>query len=184
MILILSGHGVQAMGGISGGGGDIIPQGTPTEFASPEQAKQYVELGAARLKTYLEKKSQAHSKSASSLDPLDSLFDKNSKGQDIFDILTNTRVDIKESSACLDSAGHTVDGSSVMAPDSICLSAMTIAQKVNADEIPEQAAALMMHEFTERLGFDDAFAVEVQSEVLQDLEKSEDWSTCLRTPLY
>ncbi len=171
--LFLTGLSGWAIGGISGGGGNIIAQGRPTVLASAEHAEDLVRTGSQQLEKYLQAKVAVRANLALLDDPLNQLFNKNSQGQNIFDILANSRVDIRDSSPCLDSAGNPVDGSSVMAPNSICLSSMRIAAKVDADEIPEQAAALMMHEFSERLGFDDGFAVEVQKQVLRDFERSE-----------
>ena len=79
---------------------------------------------------------------------------------------------VTDDKPCFDYAGNNVDGSLVSdRPGTFCISAFNIASKVHPLELDAQSTALMIHEISEVLGFNEVEAVEFQTQVYFDLLK-------------
>gem|GEM_PF-6941215 len=84
--------------------------------------------------------------------------------------LQKVKLRVRSDAPCYDRRGIAFDGSaSVYGRGKICLSAIRLAQKVDARQIEPQIMALMIHEFSEILGASEAEAIMIQYEVLREL---------------
>ena len=89
----------------------------------------------------------------------------------IHELMEKTSLDIHLDQPCYDSDGNIFDGSTLNNKlNTVCISAMTIAQKCDKSEIPLQGAALIFHEFSELTGLSDDDAITLQKQVLKELK--------------
>lgn len=158
-------------GGMSGGGGNVMTPQAPDQYTSPEYVDQFIKRGGIQtLKTYLSDKKERLAQGAlpgSEIGTFEKLFQK-----DIFGSMQEARLMVEEKSTCYDSNGQPVDGNFYLQKRyAICISALNIVRKVHRSEIKPQTLALLMHEYSESLGFTENEAQEIQKIVLDDLKK-------------
>ncbi|MBK9293425.1 MAG: hypothetical protein IPM57_03125 [Oligoflexia bacterium] len=142
-------------GGISGGGGGtIIPDPAGTEFIK-------LQLTNARLSLLMFFKNLSYSKSRPEL----------FAGQDnIIEKIKTYSLNIETAKACVDFDGQANDGSINSDPNTICISAFTIGQKVSMITAYPQLLALLAHEYSHLMGYDEKQATEFQKEVLYSVK--------------
>lgn len=90
----------------------------------------------------------------------------------------SAKLDVEDDRPCFDAAQKPVDGSiydkhhGSIERGRICVSSYSIAQKVERHDVRAQSAALLAHELTEVLGFEEDDAVRVQARVLDDFRRN------------
>lgn len=171
LILILNSV-VHAAGGMSGGGGKLIDPTPPDKIVSVRKVKEIIKESAEDcLKKYLvEKRNSLKQGQLNGYEAatMEKLF---SHPQNIFKVVDKTHVIIQEDTSCFDHQDEPTDGSFFnQDKKAICISALNISKKVHQKEIKPQSLALMMHEYSEVMGFSDDEAVHLQTTVLQDLK--------------
>ncbi|MDG0817219.1 hypothetical protein [Bdellovibrio svalbardensis] len=158
-------------GGVSGGGGNVINPQMPTSTVDPEEAEHIVKASAVYTQIFFAhaKAQFANGEASSEILPVyKKLF---SGPRDLDTVLQNVRPHVRESGPCYDYNMQPVDASVAGSlPNRFCVSAFALSRKVQADQIPVQAAALMAHEYTEIMGLDEDEAVMIQKQALQDLQ--------------
>ncbi len=138
-------------GGISGGGGGtIVPDPAGTEFIK-------LQLSGARVSLLMFLKNMKVGKERPEL------FQGK---ENILEKIKQYSLKIETDKACLDFDGQPNDGSINSDPNTICLSAFTIGQKVSMVTAYPQLLALMAHEYSHLMGYDEKAAVLFQTDVL------------------
>ena len=138
-------------GGISGGGGDtIILDPAGTEFIK-------LQLSGARVSLLMVFKNAAF------LSARKELFQGTNN---ILEKVKNYSLDIKTDDSCYDFDGTPTDASINSKPGTICLSAFTIGQKVSMVTDYPQLLALLAHEYSHLMGYDEDQAVSFQKDIL------------------
>lgn len=161
-------------GGMSGGGGVVLPVAKLVNILDTETAEAYVKSSRQIANSYLSDKyielKNAHGNSHQK-HILGKLFSV--KIDDILATTKKYKVIILDDEACVAPPNKAVDGSfEVIKKFSyICISTFSITPKVDASEFKQQVAALLIHEYTELLGHDESYAVQVQEHVLGELLK-------------
>ena len=154
-----------AMGGISGGGGNVLPGKAPDSYQDPEVVEDQVRESRTLVFEYLSQQSDERSSA-------------------ILEAARQVPLHIKDDSPCFDAAGNIVDGSvaGIAQPERdfgfgprrhgrVCISALNIARKVHASELRAQAAALLIHEYAELTGSNEDQAVMLQTEAFKSLQR-------------
>lgn len=164
------------LGGISGGGGNVIGTVPPQYPANPEIVKNLMLGVSPNLVPLLRKKKVSVNDGSASSEELkifSPLFNKNAEGDDIFNVINKTEIEIPVEHACFDSAMDPVDGSIIVAQDrdAICVSAFSISRKLRLDEVPDQSLALILHEFSEKFGYVESQAITLQKLILKELQE-------------
>jgi hypothetical protein len=156
-------------GGVSGGGGNVLSPRPPNDFQNPEHVEQLVKKSKMNLQDYIQQKKQIYFNG-----------EMNSRDQNLYgsifetqvpmdQVIRSIKVDVEEHRPCYDKNLNPVDGSiHANKTNAICVSALRLAEKVHVQEIPAQSTALMMHEYSEVMGFDEDFAVQIQKRTLED----------------
>ena len=138
-------------GGISGGGGGtVIPDPAGAEFIQHQ-------LSGARISLLM------FLKNMSFVSDRKSLFDGN---DNILEKVKQTSLKIEMDKSCYDFDKQPNDGSINSDPNTICLSAKTIGEKVSMVTAYPQLLALMAHEYSHLMGYDEKDATSFQVEVL------------------
>lgn len=158
------------IGGVSGGGGNVMNPTPPEGYQDPEMVEGQVKSLVSVLKNYLFSKqnelirgslSPEHSRLFGAL-----LLPK----QNVFSVMTSVVPHVDDERPCFDSERRPVDGSIFSHhPNRFCISSFSIARKVHIKEIPAQATALMLHEYSEWMGLTEAQAQVLQAKALVDL---------------
>ncbi|MGZ3691711.1 MAG: hypothetical protein ACXVAX_09415 [Pseudobdellovibrio sp.] len=159
-------------GGISGGGGSVIDPHIPCETQDPQQVASLILQTRPLFRRYLLYKFDQLQKNQLTAEEK-RLFDKmtNSDPAGFVNQLEHYNVQVDDKSPCFTSDRRPVDGSIFSSqPNSFCISASSIAQKVHMSEVVPQSAALMVHEFSEVRGLDEDEAVEMQKTAIKDLQ--------------
>lgn len=160
-------------GGISGGGGNVINPKAPIAIQDVRAIRNIIVNSKELLKSFIEAKWVLYN--SGSMD-----FDNHRMYSVLFfnddlnlhKIMNLIKIHSPIDLPCTDSYGNTYDGSTFDAEDdSVCISAFNFAQKVDMTEVPIQAAALVMHEFSEVAGLSDEDAITIQKDVLEELRK-------------
>lgn len=151
-------------GGISaGGGGDTVPSNPTT----PQHIESILLDIKRDLRTYLKK--QLYHNHFYGVEK--ALF---TGPVNLLDVLEKTDLEIRMKSPCFNKNGVEVDGSiHASRPDTICISAFRIAKQVDKDLAQKQVFALILHELSHLMGFDEAQAIEYQKQVLQEISPAE-----------
>lgn len=160
----------EVLGGISGGGGGTT---NPDPIDKEELVIQFNDDFANGYKiayTWLiaqQKKFLDASAEEKATFPTRILFE-NSK--DVFQVLRETKVEMRMNDACLDFDGAQKEGSvrSEVA-GAICLSPHLMAPKLGRPSALKEITALYMHEISHLLGANEAQAVEIQKSMLRDM---------------
>lgn len=138
-------------GGISGGGGGtVVPDPAGTEFIK-------LQLSGARISLLMLLKNESFSSTRQSL----------FQGSDnIIEKVKNNSLKILEDKPCLDFDGKPNDASINSDPNTICISAYTIGQKVSKITDYPQILALLAHEYSHLMGYNESDAEAFQVEIL------------------
>lgn len=156
--------------GVSGGGGNVMFPVDPKEPASINEAHSVVSHARPVLLNYL--KDKREELAAGKMEPSEaSIFEPLfNTGKGILHVARNTGIDVENRRSCLDSSSAPVDGSIFSGHRGVvCLSSFSISKKVERSDVGAQSVALLAHEFTEVLGFEEDAAVTIQAQVLSDL---------------
>ncbi len=166
-------HGLETDGGMSGGGGFVISPETPDQYNSPDKVEALIEKHAEPcLQKYLINKKEKFDKGELPGHELTTLEPLLKQGV-IFKAIQNTKLIIQDDHSCFGANGEPTDGSFFKdKKNAICISAKNIAEKVHHKELKPQTLALMMHEYSEMMGFSEDNAIGVQKIVLDDLKNS------------
>lgn len=150
-------------GGFSGGGGNVKP-GQPI---SKEEAIRAIEQNRRYVLFYFNAREQ-FLKSGGEWTALDrKLFGATPT---VLDRAAVIRVTVEKDGPCFDGKGNAVDGSAVATePQSICISAARLAEKVDRQSFQTQVVALMIHEYSHLVGLNEREANALQSNALSEL---------------
>lgn len=158
-------------GGVSGGGGNLISASAPTEKQDPREIRNIILSSQKLLNKFINTKFSLYNSGSMDYDNLKMysvLFADNENN--LHEVMEEIKLDIQLNQPCFDSLGNVFDGSTFnQKKHSICISAFTIAQKCIKNEIPTQASALVMHEFSEVVGLTDEEAITLQKQVISEL---------------
>lgn len=138
-------------GGMSGGGGEIEPG---QEIGTDLPAEIYPHL---RGDLYFLFNRQTHKASSPEMARL--------LNAGIFRIIESTTI-YSSFVPCLDSNGREVDGSILSPPGTVCLSTARLMGSLSQENARNQALALLAHEYSHLLGFNEDDARKVQRQVL------------------
>ena len=160
----------QLEGGVSGGGGNVLNPTPPSRSIDEETAEHLVKSSYRYVKILVQEKFQKMA--TGNLNQEDfKIYAKILRGpKDIFAVIDQVRPKVEEEKPCYDLARKPVDASIVSkTPNTFCVSSYSLAKKVDAEEIPLQSSALMIHEYSEIMGLSEQEAVELQAKALEDL---------------
>lgn len=158
-----SSYALLSLGGISGGGGNVIYATAPSQSLDVSFVKTRIQSSRSAVLKYLSQKEQQYrrgdmdSTQAAVFAPL---FEKNRK---VSEKAADIELKVTTTESCYDQDGHEFDGSILATDvDDVCMSAKRIAEKVELTELDAQSAALMIHEFIEFFGLSDEEAIQIQ----------------------
>jgi hypothetical protein len=144
-------------GGVSdGGGGTIIQNPVGTEYIANQ-----LEHIRPSLLFFLKN---------TCVGATDACAGMNEGTSTIFDKIKTYSIDIQKNDSCYDFNGYKVDGSIRSKQGTICISAFTIGTKVNKDSAFPQLIALLAHEYSHLMGYDENQAHQFQLHCLQMLQ--------------
>lgn len=149
-------------GGASGGGGFYLPA-IPNDYDPDDMDKaiRALKLASSHFVNSL-------NRSTDLLGDIETHFPLLKKHL-LIEIASKTPPVIYTKSACVNGQGLSVDGSLYSHyPNTICVSAKTLHQKVNDKEYFIQGLALLAHEYSEIAGFSEDEAVQLQKFVIQN----------------
>ena len=171
--LMLTASTGAAHGGMSGGGGNVMNPTPPDRALSRHEVRalaNHLPTLLPKVAQYLAQKQNALAQvpigQAGADENLRPLFQTR---HSILRLLQTIPLDVEHHKSCFDGSGNPVDGSVAEDDDEVCLSALNIAQKVHHTEIDAQSQALIVHEYGEKAGLDEAAAISVQAHVLEDV---------------
>jgi hypothetical protein len=161
-----------AAGGISGGGGNVINPTAPKTIQDPREIRAII-LGTKNLLCkYLSAKYSLYingSLDDESLKLYSVLFSEN--GMNLHEIMEEIKIDVPLTDGCYDQLGNSFDGSTfAQRHHSVCISAYRIAKSTDKLEVPIQATALILHEFSEVAGLSDDDAIYLQTKAIEELK--------------
>lgn len=158
-------------GGVSDGGGDIgTTQPAKIEWiisALREYAAPAIIGFLNREETNFRRMSEAERVGS----PYQKLF---LHDYDVFEVIRNIKIEIRESYPCYDQAGNPKDGSvDSQVPNQVCISAYAISKKVNNQNYQAETIALLLHEISHLVGADENEANQIQSYGLSTFSHSD-----------
>ena len=139
------------IGGISGGGGGTITPGGVDTY----KIKQIIGLSKILLLSWLNDGEHFYKTvrlpGGHEPRPEELLLFKGPR--DVFEVIRQLKIEVKNSSPCYTFDGQPVDGSiNATKPADICISAKTLAEKLNENNFEYETIALIMHEIMHLLG--------------------------------
>lgn len=145
-------------GGMDGGGGGTLPSHPASVYEIQDIAQESKEDLLYLLNSYEWREKYDQKK------PLyQKLFGDSRKAQEI---LKDLRLEVRLDKPCYTSQGVEVDGSIyALKPNTICLSAFRISQKLDKAVAKREVLALLMHEVSHFLGATEVEAVEFQEDI-------------------
>ncbi|MGZ3803541.1 MAG: hypothetical protein ACXVB4_04980 [Pseudobdellovibrionaceae bacterium] len=157
-------------GGMDGGGGGTLPAQPASAYEIQDIAQEaktnllYLLNGYEWLENYNSQK------------PLyKKLFGGQRKAQEV---LKDLRLEVRLDKPCLTSGGAEVDGSVYgLKPNTICLSAFRISQKLDRAVAQREVLALLMHEVSHFMGTTEEEAVELQKDISRGILNAKSDST-------
>ena len=167
IISTLPAKGESVCGGIGCGGGGTLPANPMYPF----QIHQVVKNAKKELRL-ITKYNLAMHRSSTYEKWKDKFYlgDKN-----IFDVLEEVGLEIRDDKPCYDAAQNEVDASIYASkPNTICLSAFRIAPKLVEEVARKEIVALLMHEMSHLLGADEKEARELQRDTYLFLHDTTD----------
>jgi hypothetical protein len=90
----------------------------------------------------------------------------------IYDVINETVIEAQSSAPCRDGDGNEVDGSIVTTNGGICISLQRLGAKLDRTNAFSQTVALVAHELSHKLGFNEDEATQLQKEMLDRLEEN------------
>lgn len=158
-------------GGVSGGGGNIINPQQPTYVLATEDAEHLVKASVLYTQIFFSKAQKQYADQSAPIEIIpiyEKIFaDESSLNK----VLTEVHPKVRDSGPCYDFSQKPVDASVVShEPNHFCVSSYSVARKVEAEQIPVQAAALMAHEYSEIMGLNEDEAVVIQKQALKFLQ--------------
>lgn len=163
---------VYASGGVSGGGGNLISPTAPTEKQDPREMRNIIRGSKHLLQKFVNAKYVLYKNGSMDYESLRlySVLFADSENN-IHEVMEELNLEIPLDKPCYDSEGNIFDGSTFGQKEhSVCISAYSIAQKCDKNEVPRQATALIFHEFSEVSGLSDEDAITLQKQVLAELK--------------
>ncbi len=161
-----------AAGGVSGGGGNLISPLAPQVHQDPREIRHIIKGSRYLLIKFIDAKYALYNSGSMDNESqrLYSTIFTNDEN-DLHEIVEDIHMDIPLDKPCYDEQGNTFDGSTFgQRAHAICISAFNIAQKCDKGEVPQQATALVFHEFSEKAGLSDDDAIVLQKQVLDELK--------------
>lgn len=155
---------VTAQGGITGGGGGVIPANPVGAY----QIKRIVEESQRDIRMYL--KNDQRNYFESKPDEIGDLL--YSREKTIFNFLDEVLVEVRMNKPCYDGNGDEVDGSIYASlPNTICISAFRMGQTlINANAYSE-TLALVIHELSHLVGTNEDQAKVIQAKAAHALSQ-------------
>lgn len=159
-------------GGVSGGGGNMLSPKAPNHPVNTEIAEHLILEARYVLVKYIHEKKVAFQTGTLSSEQMDVFEPVLNSARNFEDTIRTARLHINEKHSCWDENRQPVDGSTITpTPNSICISAHSIANKADISDITPQSVALMLHEYSELVGLSEDQAVKVQSATLSELRE-------------
>ena len=158
-------------GGMSGGGGNVLNPNPPKHALNPDRVDEMISRAFQELPAFLKRQEVKYN--GGQLDSSKAaMYAKIFTGSpNIFEAIKSRKLHIEEDASCLNSFDIAYDASIVsIEPNSVCISAFTISKKVILHEIYPQVSALLVHEYSEVMGFDDEMAINIQTLILADIK--------------
>ena len=167
-----SAHKLLEFGGVSGGGGNVISATPPVAPTDSETAEELIKKSRQFVNLYLGQKSEKFQANQMN-DQEHILYSKIFAGpKNILNAVEKISPDIEDDGPCYDYENKPVDASIANRPkNKFCISAHSISQKVDHQEIPIQSAALMIHEYSEIVGTTEEEAVTLQTQAIEELKQ-------------
>lgn len=164
----------QREGGVTGGGGNLLVNDLPTKSLNPEYVEHQLHKLKPKVLEFIGEQERVYREGLMS-NQRAAVFRVLFEGrQNLREKLKDVTIFVDEEAPCFDHRGEAYDGTYVKSEkSSMCLSAHRIARKVVPHELIPQAAALMVHEFSEIMGLDDADAISIQAQALEDLSNAQ-----------
>jgi hypothetical protein len=161
-VLILFTQKIFADGGMDGGGGGTLPA-----HPVPVYKVQEIVHESKQKLLYLFNDYEMRLKYGTPSSLLSKLFLGPRKVQEV---LNDLRVEIRTEKPCLTSQGTEVDGSIYgIKPNTICISAFRISQKIDLAMAEREILALLAHEVSHFMGSDELEATELQKDIAWDI---------------
>lgn len=153
-------------GGISGGGGGTT---NPRPVAPAAVEEAVVRYGGPALLSWLKGAENAYVRSSDQENhPYRKLF---AGEKTIYQVVAETKVELRFSRPCLDQNGQPWDGSMYAdTPGAVCLSPFTMAPKLGATNVKDETLALLLHELSHLLGTTEEEADAIQESALVDFD--------------
>ncbi len=160
------------LGGVSGGGGNLISPTAPSEKQDPREIRNIIKGSKNLLRKFVNAKFALYKNGSMDYESLrlySLLFADNDNN--LHEVMEEISLNIPLDKPCFDSAGTSFDGSTFNQKGyAVCISAFSIAAKCDKNEVPLQATALVFHEFSEVAGLTDEDAITLQKQVLDELK--------------
>jgi hypothetical protein len=150
-----------ADGGVSGGGGGSVPENPVGRYA----VEEFLQDARGELLMFFNGQDRGLAGGLFS-----DLFHSS---PNIYEIVRQTKIGIKQNGPCIGKDGKEYDGS-VVGPDStsICISTDQLGKKLTKDNAHRQTLALVAHEYAHLLGYDEDKAVKLQKFVIGYYEEN------------
>lgn len=151
-------------GGMDGGGGGVLP----AHPAPIQKIREFAEEAKPQLLFLLNGYEKSYGSLSNTL--IKKLFGGPQKAQEV---LKGLRLEVREAAPCLTSTGVEVDASiHAFKPNTICLSAQRISQKLDEALLEREVLALLMHEVAHFMGADEIEAVKFQKDIAERIMNS------------
>jgi hypothetical protein len=151
-------------GSISGGGGDTVPANPVGNAAIAEILKE----SRSTLLMYFRNIDAGPGKWPTNEGDDRRLF---GGSPTIYDVINETVIESQSSAPCRDGDGIEVDGSIVTTNGGICISLQRLGAKLDRTNAFSQTVALVAHELSHKLGFNEDEAIQLQKDMLDRLEE-------------
>ena len=169
VLLTLLNSQVSYAGGVGSGGG-----GTTTRQATPEQVADAVHIYGGVIATAWLQAKQDHTLNGVDHGAYDSFAKLFGSSTNVFTVLQTTKFELRMSSDCMDADGKPTDGSiHASQPGAICLSAFSMAPKLNQSNYVIETVALIIHETSHLVGLNENEAVDIQTQAVKELSAAD-----------
>lgn len=156
-------------GGMSGGGGNVIAEEPVSKAVPVELTAKIVRHAFSHVVPYLEYKAEKLQKGEAVPNEIRMLLTKSH----VRTIAAQNPPQVLTQKPCLDGEQTEFDATNdISRPAVVCVSALRISKRLERDEIEAQSVALLIHEYSELVGFDDQDAIQIQRAVLSDFRES------------
>lgn len=163
-------NAAQALGGVSGGGGNVIQTIQVTDFASVNETVSRIKWATGQVIPFLGREKALLKRGRLSGREAQLFGRLLNDADDVYGKILSRPIFIETTNSCFNSNDQAVDGCIFSSrPGTVCISAKTISEKLNRKQIAAQSLALLIHEYAELNGFDEADSIEMQTLVLKKL---------------